>query len=210
MRRNIGFSILTLMILAGCHAAGSSASKASPDNGQPVAAQMPKFTSDGKLSYPTGWDTWVMVGSSTGLSYNKPQKEPVAGAAPGMFHNIYMQPWAYRSAKQNGVFPEGTMFVMSFYEASRKSNPARAGFYEGDQVPGIEVHLKKAGVDSSGWGFYGFGEDTTETATRVPSNAACYTCHRTEAAFDNAFVQFYPALRPRLLAKADSVLAGAK
>ena len=35
------------------------------------------------------------------------------------------------------------MFVLSFYEASRKATPARAGFYEGDRIPGIEVHLKR-------------------------------------------------------------------
>src|SRR5206468_3131782 len=48
------------------------------------------------------------------------------------------------------------MFVLSFYEASRKSAPARAGFYEGDRMPGTEVHLKQRGIDKTGWGFFGF------------------------------------------------------
>jgi len=50
-----------------------------------------------------------------------------------MFHNVYVQPWAYREFVRTGGFPERTMFVLSFYEASRKSAPARAGFYEGDR-----------------------------------------------------------------------------
>ena len=51
---------------------------------------------DGSLTQPKDWETWVMVGSSTGLSYAAPGAAPAAGAAPGMFHNVYIQPWAYR------------------------------------------------------------------------------------------------------------------
>jgi hypothetical protein len=204
--------ILVILALASgfaCHQkSGSSGVAARPDNAPP-AEQVAQFTGDGQLVRPAGFETWVMVGASTGLSYNTPRTAPVAGAAPGMFHNIYMQPWAYRATMERGAFPEGTMFIMTFYEASRKSNPARVGFYEGDQVPGMEVHLKKAGVDSTGWGFYGF-DDTTKTSTRIPSNAPCYSCHAKEAAFNNAFVQFYPALRARLIGKPDSLLTSAQ
>lgn len=175
----------------------------------PPADQVARFTNDGRLIRPRGWEAWVMVGASTGLSYAEPRSAPVAGAAPGMFHNVYLQPWAYRYTMERGVFPEGAMFVLAFYEPSKKSNPARSGFYEGDRLPGIEVHLKRAGVDSTGWGFYGFNSDTTSTSAKLPGALACYSCHKTEAAFDHAFVQFYPALRPRLLAKADSQLRSA-
>jgi hypothetical protein len=144
-----------------------------------------------------------MVGASTGLSYAEPQTAPVAGAAPGMFHNIYLQPWAYRYVMEHGSFPDGAMFVMALYEPSRKSRPAKVGFYEGDRVPGIEVHLKRAGVDSTGWGFYGFSSDTTSSSAKIPGAVACYSCHKAEAAFNHAFVQFYPAIRERLLGKGD-------
>jgi len=171
-------------------------------------AQLPRFAQSGQLVKPVGWEAWVMVGSSTGLSYAA-APTPAAGAAPGMFHNIYLQRWAYRHAMRTGALPEGAMFVMTFYEPSRKSNPARSGFYEGDRMEGLEVHLKRAGVDTSGWGFYGFNSDTTSSAAKLPGALACYSCHKTEAAFDNAFVQFYPALRGRLLAKVDSQLPSA-
>ena len=170
---------------------------------------VPQFTRDGRLMRPTGYLEWVMVGASTGLSYAQAQQAPAAGAAPGMFHNVYLQPWAYRYVMQHGSFPENAIFVLTFYEPSRKSNPARAGFYEGQRVPGFEVHLKRKDADSTGWAFYGFGTDTTSTAAKLPGSLACYSCHKTEAAFDNAFVQFYPALRERLLAKADSQLRSA-
>ena len=174
----------------------------------PPKDQVPEFTSTGRLMRPHGYEAWVMVGASTGLSYAQSQTPPTAGAAPGTFHNVYLQPWAYRYAIEHRAFPENAMLVLTFYEPSKKSNPARAGFYEGDRVPGFEVHLKRKGVDPSGWAFYGFG-DTASSAAKLPSELACYSCHKTEAAFDNAFVQFYPALREKLLAKADSQLRSA-
>ena len=177
--------------------------------GAPPRDQLPQFTRDARLVRPTGYEEWVMVGASTGLSYAQSQNPPAAGAAPGMFHNVYMQPWAYRYTMKNRAFPENAMFVLTFYEPSRKSNPARAGFYEGQRIPGFEVHLKRKDVDSSGWGFYGFQTDTAASAAKLPGSLACYSCHKTEAAFDNAFVQFYPALRERLLQKPDSQLRSA-
>lgn len=164
--------------------------------GSPPDDERPHFTANGALLRPKGWESWVMVGSSIGLSYNAPAGQAQgAGQAPGMFHNVYLQPWAYRYAREHGAFPDEAMFVLAFYEASQKSAPAKAGFYEGDPM-GFEVHLKKSGVDSSGWGFYGFGDSATAEAAKVPSAAPCYSCHAREAAVDNAFVQFYPALRP--------------
>lgn len=191
-----------LLLAAAC--SGSPSDAGPPEAEAPPADQVAVVDSAGRLARPEGYEGWVMVGASTGLSYNTPGAAPAAGAAPGMFHNVYLQPWAYRKAMEDGAFPEGAMLVLTFWEPSRKSDPARAGFYEGDRIPGMEVHLKRAGADSTGWGFYGFG-DTTTFADRIPSTASCYQCHSREAAFDQAFVQFYPALRERLLGRADSL-----
>src|SRR5256885_2576529 len=162
----------------------------------PPEDQLPRFAPSAQLLPPVGWEAWVMVGSSTGLSYSA-APPPAAGAAPGMFHNVYVQPWAYREFDRTGAFPERTMLVLAFYEASRKSAPARAGFYEGDRLGAIEVHLKQAGIDKTGWGFFGFG-DGAATAALIPTAAPCYSCHATEAAHDQVFTQFYPPLRERL------------
>ena len=162
----------------------------------PPEDQLPRFAQRDQLVKPVGWEAWVMVGASTGLSYAA-APPPAAGAAPGMFHNVYVQPWAYREFVRTGAFPQRTMLVLSFYEASRKFTPARAGFYEGDRVPTIEVHLKQAGIDRTGWGFFGFG-DNAATAAMIPGTAPCYSCHATEADHDQVFTQFYPPLRERL------------
>jgi hypothetical protein len=192
----LSFALATALICPACAAQSSS----------PPADQLPRFTADGSLHEPDGWETWVMVGSSTGLSYNTPGAAPAAGAAPGMFHNVYMQPWAYRELMKTGVFPEQTILVLSFFEASRRSAPAKAGFYEGGRVPGIEIHLKRKGIDKSGWAFFGFA-DTASIGGKLPPSAACYACHATEAAHDNVFTQFYPFVRDRLAkaSKPDSV-----
>jgi len=191
-RRTIGWIAAMLAAIIGVVAWRGVARGQQQD---PPEDQLPRFAQRDQLVKPVGWEAWVMVGASTGLSYAA-APPPAAGAAPGMFHNVYVQPWAYREFVRTGAFPQRTMFVLSFYEASRKSTPARAGFYEGDRVPAIEVHLKQAGIDRSGWGFFGFG-DSAATAAMIPGTAPCYSCHATEAAHDQVFTQFYPPLRER-------------
>src|SRR4029077_13019124 len=124
-RRAIGSMAATLAGIIGIVAWRETARSQQQD---PPQDQLPRFAPSGQLLPPIGWEAWVMVGSSTGLSYAAPLP-PAAGGAPGMFHNVYVQPWAYREFVRTGAFPERTMFVLSFYEASRKSAPARAGFY---------------------------------------------------------------------------------
>jgi len=192
-RGAIGSIAATLAATIGVVAWRGVARSAQQD---PPADQLPRFAQRDQLLKPVGWEAWVMVGASTGLSYAA-APPPAAGAAPGMFHNVYVQPWAYREFVRTGAFPQRTMFVLSFYEASRKSTPARAGFYEGDRVPAIEVHLKQTGIDTTGWAFFGFG-DSAATAAMIPGAASCYSCHATEAAHDQVFTQFYPPLRERL------------
>jgi hypothetical protein len=142
-----------------------------------------------------------MVGASIGLSYAEDGGfEPVMeGSAPGMFHNVYMQPWSYRHFRETGAFPEGTMFILAMYEASQNADPARGGWYEEEGFL-AEIHLKQEGVHESGWGFYGFGGNA-ESASMIPGEANCYSCHAEETALDNVFVQFYPALRDKLPAE---------
>ena len=152
----------------------------------------------GELIRPEGWEAWVMVGASIGLSYAEDGSfEPVMeGSAPGMFHNVYMQPWAYRHFRDTGEFPEGTMFILAMYAASQNADPARGGWYEEDGFL-AEIHLKQRDLHESGWGFYGYGGGG-ESSAMIPGDAACYSCHAEETALDQVFVQFYPALRHML------------
>lgn len=162
-----------------------------------IAAQyLPQFTADGQLRRPESWEGWVLAGTSMGLTYAEPRQAPKPGDPPGMFLNVYMQPWAYERFMDEGEFPEGTMFILSMAEPVRKADPARGGFYQGP-IELLEVHLKQEGLHESGWAFYGFGGGA-DAVDKFPDTAPCYSCHADNGDFDNAFVQFYPKIRERL------------
>lgn len=193
--------VLGALLLAGLSACGC---RGGEDIGEDALQKadtipsglLPRFTPEGDLMRPEGWEGWVLAGTSMGLTYTEPATGPAPGEPPGRFLNVYIQPWAYERFMENGEFPEGTMFILAGSEPVRKADPARGGFYQGD-LRLLEVHLKWQGLDASGWGFYGFGGGE-EIAGLIPGDAACYSCHRDQAAYDHAFVQFYPALRERL------------
>lgn len=189
---------MAMTILAGAALAAYASTALGGNQESPPADELPQFTADGKLIRPEGWEAWVMVGASIGLSYSEDGGfEPVMeGSAPGMFHNVYMQPWAYRHFRSTGEFPEGTMFILAMYPASDNADPARGGWYEDDGFL-AEIHLKQSGLHESGWGFFGYGGGA-ESAEMIPGDANCYSCHAEETALDQVFVQFYPALRDML------------
>jgi hemerythrin-like domain-containing protein len=137
--------------------------------------ESPRFTAEGELIRPEGWEAWVMTGASIGLSYAEPGAPTPASDGPGMFHNVYMQPWAYRHFLDTGEFAEETMFILAFYGASQDADPAQSGFFEGELAPVMEVHLKKQDLHESGWGFYGFSGDA-ESAEMIVGTAPCYSC----------------------------------
>lgn len=159
---------------------------------------LPQFTDDGRLIKPADWQSWVMVGASVGLSYSEPVsfQPPAPDDSPGTFHNIYMQPWAYRSFRETGEFQEGTMFILAMYPPENDRIPARRGWYEGDGRL-AEIHLKQEGLHETGWGFYGYGRED-DSAELIDGSASCYSCHAEETVYDHVFVQFYPALRDKL------------
>lgn len=173
----------------------SAGAEAAPAQEIP-AEQLPQFTAEGKLKRPEGWEGWVLAGTSMGLTYNEPREAPEPGEPPGMFLNVYIQPWAYESFLDDGGFPEGTMFILSMSEPVRKADPARGGFYQGP-IELLEVHLKQKGLHESGWAFYGFGGGA-DAVDKFPDTAPCYSCHADDGDYDHAFVQFYPKIRERL------------
>lgn len=192
--------LLSLTIVA---LSGACGSRTADDQSQAAtradsipAELLPRFTTADSLIRPEGWESWVLAGTSMGLTYTESATLPAAGEPPGDFLNVYLQPWAYARFRETGEFPQGTMFVLIGSDPVRRTDPARGGFTQGPQSL-LEVHLKWDGLHESGWGFYGFGGGE-ETAGLIPGDATCYSCHRDEAAFDHAFVQFYPAIRERL------------
>jgi hypothetical protein len=133
---------------------------------------------------------WVFVGSSLGLGYTENRRGE-------MYHNVYIDPAAYRGYTETGKFPEGTVMVLEMASAEVKQEPGLQGSYEKDLMA-IEVSVKDSTRFEGGWGFFDFtGETGTfkAEADPLPQSAGCLACHRERAATDHVFTQFYPVLR---------------
>lgn len=152
----------------------------------------PHYDSTGALLRPKGYETWVFVGSSTGLTYEAGGQRN----GPGEFHDVYIRPESYREYARTGKFPEKTMLVLLLYSPNEKVSPAKGGYFEGD-LDGMAVAVKDHAHFSEGWAYFDFGHaPNLEDAAKAHPKDTCYACHTQHAADDNVFVQFYPILRP--------------
>lgn len=158
---------------------------------QSARASGPRYDADGMLLRPQDFESWVFVGASTGLSY---QKFSSVGRTPN-FHNVYLLPEAYQAYRRTGKFPEKTMLALAIYRPSEKVSPAKGGSFEGE-FEALEVAVKDHEKFPEGWAYYSFSEDGRQLsrAEAFPKEM-CYSCHVEHGADDNVFVQFYPVLR---------------
>lgn len=89
----------------------------------PAVAQeaLPAYDSAGNLKLPSGYQTWVFVGSNLGLAYKDEIPEATqresARALTQTFHNIYIDPAAYAAFAKTGEFPDPTVLVMEIGRA---------------------------------------------------------------------------------------------
>ncbi|MEJ2152222.1 MAG: hypothetical protein P8Y29_04545, partial [Gemmatimonadota bacterium] len=93
-RRLLQWTFPVCLILMACGSAGPPRAEAQEGAGPPPD-QRPRFTTDGELLRPEGWEAWVLAGTSMGLGYAEPSGAVTAGQPPGSFLNVYIQPWAY-------------------------------------------------------------------------------------------------------------------
>jgi len=155
---------------------------------------VPRYAGD-SLIRPDGFERWVLAGASMGLGYSQPSGADVAaGATPGMFHNVYIEPTAYEHFVRTGKFREKTMLAMTLYEPGQKVHPSKQGFFEGDFIA-VEVTLKDSERFPGSWAYFNFGKGTKGSRAVAMPRQACQSCHVKNAADDNVFVQFYPTLR---------------
>ncbi len=150
-------------------------------------AHVPSYTDDGRLRPQPDYRDWIYLSSGFDMSYT-----PRAAHAGGQstFDNVFVNPEAYASFKQTGTWPDRTMLVLEIRGAKSNASINKAGHFQGDDVLGVELHVKDAA--RGGWAFYAF--DGAAPAKMLPRSADCYTCHRDHGAVDTTFVQFYPTL----------------
>jgi len=175
------------MVLAGA-ASAMLAVAALADN-----VDVARFTADGQLQRPSDLDQWVFLGASLGMGYNARAFDP---NAPGQFQVVLMEPQAYRRFVATGAYPDGAMFLLSFYDSEQKVSINRSGFVQRD-LDSFEIHLIDRRRPGEGHYFFPFGA-TDEQAKVLPAGNACITCHLKDGAFDGTFAQFYPTIRQRI------------
>ncbi|MGD9854449.1 MAG: cytochrome P460 family protein [Planctomycetaceae bacterium] len=170
----------------------------------PAAASMgmalPEYNPEGKLLRPTGFEKWVVVGTSIGLSYSDGKKHDPDN--PGTFHNVYLQPEAFDHYVSTGEFLEQTVFIVTNHPsqpATLKGPVSRSGFVAAP-ASGLEIAIKDTQKYPDGWAYFMFhdkpGDPHPQVRTAAPAfeRAACYDCHAEHGAVDNVFTQFYSVL----------------
>ena len=151
----------------------------------------PEYDAEGYLLLPNDFESWVFVGSSLGLTY---AEEPPSHE---MFHNVYIEPEAYRHFRKTDEFPDKTMLAMTLYGVEEKKDFG-SGKFSGE-LHGFEMAVKDEERFDEGWAYYGFGgmggmgQVSPRALAQPRSN--CYDCHQSHAAQDNVFLQYYPVLR---------------
>lgn len=171
---------------------------------KPAAA--PEYDADGKLKLPADFRTWVFVGSSIGLDYRpdvaaNTTREQKADDKKrvGDFHNVYINPEAYREYMETGKFPDKTVLVMDVYKSEDKEpqNIVQGGHYSGANRA-VEVAVKNSkrpDGSKTDWAYYAFLNPKTIKKAKAFKDASCFDCHMKHASDDNVWVQFYPVLR---------------
>jgi hypothetical protein len=154
----------------------------------------PSFTSDGQLTRPLDYRSWVFVTSGLGMTYG-PAK-PAEGQPP-LFDNVFVTREAYNEFLRSGTWPDKTMFILEGRRAEANVSINNGGHTQG-QLAFMEAAVKDTArfKNTGGWGYFSFDSRNglVERAAAMPPTASCYACHSANTAVDNTFVQFYPEL----------------
>ena len=147
----------------------------------------PEYTADNQLVRPANYREWIFLSSGLGMTYG-PAASP---AGNPRFDNVFVHPDAYRAFLESGKWPDKTMFVLEVRTSRTEGSINRGGRFQSDVVA-MEVEVKDEGRFPDRWAFFDFpaGANTAKPISRT----SCMTCHSTNGAVDNTFVQFYPTL----------------
>jgi Cytochrome P460 len=157
-----------------------------------AAVNGPKFFAGDELSRPADYREWIFVSAGLGMTYNPAS---ASNAAP-RFTNVYVNPSSYRAFMKTGRWPDKTMFVLEVRGSTSEGSINRGGSFQTD-ILGVEAAVKdEARYPATKWAYFDFGHgpDARDRVKALPASASCYACHSANAAVDNTFVQFYPAL----------------
>ncbi len=181
-----------------------------PGQTAPAGMAVPEYNERGALLRPEGFERWMVVGTSIGLSYS--DSDAKDSDDPGQFHNVYMQPEAFDHYVRTGEFPEQTIFVVTNNPSTStkgKDSLNRTGYFAAPST-GLEVAVRDTKRFPDVWAYFLFHDAESPRSVETPSpktesarsrpaesaypRAACYDCHAEHGAVDNVFTQFYSVL----------------
>lgn len=163
----------------------------------------PVFNAKNELVQPKDFRGWVFIGAPftpNGLNNGK--------ANFPEFHNVYVQPAAFKAYRATGKWPEGTMMLKELQlvdgpaenpDGSRLEASGR-GYFPG-KVNGLDVAVKdsKRFGKTKNWGYFNFNHAPPPYLAAASERpvAECAGCHIANAHEDMVYVKFYkPILDP--------------
>lgn len=191
----VGIAFASIIGVTGCSVAAQA-------QGKDISVNTASFNSDGSVNQPINWRQWVFVGAP--LTPNALN----GGNAPfPEYHNVYVEPSAYKVYEATGNWPEGTQIAKELTTIYDNNNDevgsslevSGRGFQQGE-FSGLELTVKDSRrfIDMpGGWAYFSFGhkpQPYEKTAEAFPSES-CNACHSANAQDDFVFTQFYPVLR---------------
>jgi hypothetical protein len=185
---------LFILIFIGGAATLTLALRAAPSAPAPATQAKlagAEFSADGRLQRPVNYRSWRFVTAGLGMSYG-PAARAAALTGHVMFDNVFVQPQAYDAFLRDGVWPEGTMFVLELRGTETQRPPNNRGYFQAD-LHGVEVSVKDSARFKGRWAYFDFGMEG-RSATPQPESD-CFACHERHGAVDMTFVQFYPTLQ---------------
>ena len=159
-----------------------------------IATDFYAMDSNGDLIRPTGYRSWVYVGTPVTPNDMNNGKAPF----PEM-HNVYIDPVSYNHWKQHGEWREGTILVKELVDIGSKAAVSGKGYFAGEFI-GLEATIKskKDFPDQPGnWAYFSFTnpiEGTLKNKATAFKAESCNACHDASAADDFVFTQYYPVL----------------
>lgn len=149
----------------------------------------PQFTQAGELERPADYRRWESIGGGLGMTYGPARPEP---GQPPHFTNVFVNPEAYRTFTETGIWPDGTFLILEV-----RSSESHVSITTGGSVQGPVVFLEASVRDGrrfpDGWAYFAF-EGVRDFAAPLPRTASCYSCHAEHGAVQSTFTQFYPEL----------------
>jgi hypothetical protein len=149
----------------------------------------PAYAADGALVPPTDYREWVFLSAGIDMSYG--DGAPMEGES--MFDNVFVDPKSWATFKQNGHWPDKTIFVMEGRGASSHGSINKHGQFQ-TSLMGVEYHVRDTARFKGGWAFFA-ADDAAHPAALLPQTATCHACHQANGAVDTTFTQFYPTAR---------------